>query len=148
MPRGYPTTIAGVFGRLILQETGCAIWPGGKRGPKGYGCVTYQSRLWFVHRLIYEHCVGPVPEGMVLDHVVCGNTACANFRHLEVVTPGENVLRGNSPHARNARKTHCPKGHPYSHRDKQGRVCRICLNERCKLRMRKVREAKRQSSSA
>jgi hypothetical protein len=148
MPRGYKNTIRDIFSRLIIQENGCAEWPQAKRGPKGYGAVTYQKKTHFAYKLIYEHFVGPVPEGMVLDHVVCNNPACCNFAHLEVVTPRENLMRGNSASAINSRKTHCPRGHLYSHRDKQGRVCRICLNERCKLRMRKVSQWKRQLKSA
>lgn len=138
MPRGQTNTIRNIFGRLILQENGCAEWPGAQRSKKGYGAVEYQGRLWFTHRLIFEHFVGPVPEGMQLDHL-CRNPRCCNFSHLEVVTQAENLRRGNSPSAINARKARCPRGHPYSHRDKTGRLCRTCINERGKLRMRKVR---------
>ncbi len=143
MPQGYRNTIRNIMGRLIIQEDGCAIWPQAKRGKKGYGCCEFEGRLRFVYHLLYEHFVGPIPEGLLLDHT-CRNTSCCNFAHLEPVTPKENIHRGNSPTAINARKMHCPRGHPYSHSDKQGRVCRICLNERCKLRMRRVRACQAQ----
>lgn len=147
MPRGYTTTIGSIMGRLIVQETGCALWPGAARGPKGYGKVGYQYKTVFVYKLLYEHFVGPVPEGLQLDHL-CRNPRCCNFAHLEEVTPAENLRRGNGVSAVNARKTHCPKGHPYSHTDKRGRVCRICVNERCKLKMRRVRAWKREQAQS
>lgn len=144
MPRGQVNTIRNIFGRLILQENGCAIWPQAKR--RGYGAVEYQGRMEVVHRLIYDHFVEPIPKGMELDHL-CRNRACSNFAHLEVVTTAENLRRGNSPSGINGRKTTCKNGHPFSHRDKQGRVCRICLNERHKLKMRRRRQLQAQSRS-
>jgi len=144
MPRGTTNTIRNIFGRLIIQENGCAEWPQATR--KGYGCCEFQGRMWVVHRLIYEHFVGLVPEGMQLDHL-CRNRRCCNFAHLEPVTCKENLLRGETINARNAAKTHCPRGHPYSHRDKKGRLCRICDNEKSKLLMRKKRAWKLKQSS-
>jgi hypothetical protein len=46
------------------------------------------------HRLSYEWLVGPVPEGMELDHL-CRVRHCVNPSHLEVVTHSVNVIRGN-----------------------------------------------------
>ena len=40
--------------------------------------------------------------------------ACVNPLHLEHVTKKENIMRGAWPCAINAKKTHCPRGHPYS----------------------------------
>lgn len=86
------------------------------------------------HRLMYENLVGEIPEGLVLDHL-CRVTRCVNPDHLEPVTVGENVLRGDGVRVQSS-KTHCPNGHPYSEANirliKQGkyivRTCRTCIN--------------------
>ena len=55
----------------------------------------------------------PIPDGMTIDHL-CHNRSCVNPDHMEIVTPGENVLRGFGVSAKAARKTHCPAGHAYA----------------------------------
>ena len=45
------------------------------------------------HRVYYERHVGPVPEGLELDHL-CRNPGCVNPEHLEPVTHAENIRRG------------------------------------------------------
>ena len=62
--------------------------------------------LVLAHRWSYEHHVGPIPEGLTVDHL-CRNTSCVNPEHMEVVTREENAYRGS----RNKDKTHCDKGH-------------------------------------
>lgn len=61
----------------------------GRIKPNGYGMIGQQ----YAHRLSYETHVGPIPEGLEIDHL-CRNRACINFRHLEPVTHSENALRG------------------------------------------------------
>lgn len=102
-------------GELVLahcvhdSQDECWPWTGAMQG-QGYG--QYGKPMRLAHRISYEFFVGPIPEGLTLDHL-CRNRQCVNPSHLEPVTRGENVLRGESLPARNARKTHCPKGHPY-----------------------------------
>jgi hypothetical protein len=91
--------------------TGCWIWRGWKN-PEGYGSTTVARRTRLAHRAMYELLVGPIPEGLQIDHL-CRTRDCVNPDHLEPVTARENTLRSNAPTAKNARKTHCPKGHPY-----------------------------------
>ncbi len=88
-----------------------------------------------VHRYIWECEVGPIPEGLVLDHQ-CRNRACCNVDHLRVVTyqvnSTENVV-GIGWQVHEA-KTHCPSGHVYdeanTYYDGRGRQCRACKNKR------------------
>lgn len=85
------------------------------------------------HRVSYETFVGPIPAGLTLDHL-CRNTLCINPAHLEPVTIKENVLRGDGPTARNARKTHCDRGHAFDETNtgpnaNGGRSCRACKRE-------------------
>jgi len=60
---------------------------------------------------MYEALIGPIPEGLVIDHL-CRVRNCVNPAHMEPVTNTENVLRGTGPTAVNAQKTHCKHGHP------------------------------------
>ena len=109
------------------QPDGCWNWLGSKS--RGYGYLNFKGKLYLAHRFFYERLKGPIPPGLTLDHL-CRNRSCCNPRHLEPVTSGENVLRGESWAGINSRKTHCKKGHPFNkentyHR-KTGRGCRIC----------------------
>lgn len=86
------------------------------------------------HRVAYVLLIGPILEGLTLDHL-CRNRASCNPWHLEPVTRGENVLRGISPPAINARKTHCLRGHVLAGRNLRhtatgGRRCRTCDRRR------------------
>lgn len=100
---------------------------------KGYGRVTIGGKPQLAHRAVYELYVGPIPDGMVIDHL-CRNRSCCNPDHLEVVTERENFLRGESPGAIIAKTGLCPRGHSmddYSitNKAKGYRACRTCLNE-------------------
>jgi hypothetical protein len=111
-------------------EGGCWLWTGARQSA-GYGNLKFDGEYVLAHRLAWETWVGPIPEGLVLDHVAergCTSTACCNPAHLEPVPQRTNVLRGSGPMAMNARKTHCPNDHEYDrfYRRKDGRVMRSC----------------------
>ena len=80
----------------VDEETGCWRWPGATNG-RGYGRVTVDGRPLLVHRIAHELFVGPIPEGLHVDHVHargCRHRDCANPAHLEAVTVAENKRRG------------------------------------------------------
>lgn len=95
----------------------------------GYGWFGVGRTAVLAHRWAYEHLVGPIPNGLELDHL-CRVRSCVNPSHLEAVVHRENVIRGEAgQHFGN--RTHCPQGHPYSgdnlYVDYQGhRLCRVC----------------------
>lgn len=129
--------------------TGCWLWMGcQRRGYGGYRVGGKGSAFRGAHRVAYETLVGDVSSGLQLDHI-CRNRDCVNPAHLEPVTARENTLRGQTPAARNAAKTHCPKGHAYdaenTHLDETTgrhiRVCRACGRENMRRFRAKQREA-------
>ena len=81
----------------------CWLWIGSthpSRGGRRYGNIRVNGRVVQAHRLSYELFVGPIPEGLTIDHVRtrgCTNTLCVNPKHLEPVTVRENIRRGSSP---------------------------------------------------
>lgn len=77
----------------------------GRRSSSGYGAPL------LVHRVSYELAVGPIPDGLTIDHL-CFVTSCVNPTHLEAVTMGENVRRNDGMSARHGRATICKRGHP------------------------------------
>lgn len=129
-PRRGVTDADRILSKVTVDdETGCWEWQG-YRQPAGHGRTRFGGRKVLVHRWVFEHLVGPIPDGLSLDHL-CRNPPCCNPDHLDAVDHRTNVLRGVGPAAINARKTQCPKGHPYdeanTHIDGLGRrVCRTC----------------------
>lgn len=117
----------------------CWVWQGALH--KGYGIMRVAGHQRPVHRVAWELEHGPIPDGLVIDHL-CRNRACVNTAHMELVTPGENVLRGEAPPAVYARRTHCIHGHPFAGENlklgtRDGRPIRIC--RACKRRQRRER---------
>ncbi len=126
------------FWDKVNKTDTCWLWTASK-DKRGYGRLNKGKHAQNVlaHRYSYELVHGKIPIGLELDHLkdICGNTSCVNPSHLEPVTHKENLLRGNSPMAINARKTHCPKGHEFNKENTYvsptgGRECRLCQSER------------------
>ena len=76
----------------IITESGCWIYMG-ELNRNGYGTVRKAGKRKMVHRLLFEHFVGPIPDAHVLDHG-CRVRCCCNPYHMEPVTVRENTLRG------------------------------------------------------
>ncbi len=73
--------------------------------------VWLNGKNWLVYRLLYTEEIGPIPDGLTLDHVTCQNGWCCNPHHCEPVPNGTNVSRALA--IRYAGRTACPQGHPY-----------------------------------
>ena len=94
-----------------VEFTGsCWLWRASRAGRMGYGSFWNGSAQVLAHRWAYEFCVGPIPEGLTIDHL-CLVVLCVRPDHLEPVSNRENVLRGGGACAQNARKTQCKRGH-------------------------------------
>lgn len=113
----------------------CWLWTAAHHGD-GYGLHRHLGRTSRAHRVAYELTIGPIPEGLMLDHL-CRVRDCVNPAHLEPVTNRENILRSEiTPPGINARKTHCIRGHEFTpdntlvRRDGAKRECRACIRER------------------
>lgn len=128
------------------------IWPDciewhGSRDKNGYGKVARKldgKTYYLAHRYFYAKCNGPIPDGLVLDHL-CRNTSCINPDHLEPVTQRVNIMRGTGMGARYGVRDACKNGHPYGEdppmRSDGGRRCVTCERE-IELRRQPRRRAK------
>lgn len=113
-------------------NTGCWLWLGAV-DRSGYGRMRLtgfgRRMMTGAHRMAWISRNGDVPAGMVIDHK-CRVRACVNPDHLRPLTPRANTLAGDSPVARNARATHCKRGHAFTPDGVVvggGRRYRLCL---------------------
>ena len=119
--------------RTVVTEEGCWEWRL-SRGAAGYGQATVRSRYKRpvgAHRLSYEMHVGPIPDGLTVDHW-CFNPPCVNPEHLRLLTLSE-----NASHQLDSYKTHCIRGHEFTSENTRfkdygngRRECRTCHRER------------------
>lgn len=78
--------------KVSHSSSGCWTWVGAILR-NGYGYFKGDERVMLAHRWSYEHFTGPIPEGLVLDHL-CRQRNCVNPQHLEAVTQSVNLQRG------------------------------------------------------
>lgn len=118
----------------------CWLWMGTMQ-KGGYGQIRMLVDGEIVksaHRVSWALAGRKLIDGLHLDHL-CRVRNCVNPDHLDQVTPQENNARGGSASARNARKTHCRRGHRFTpvntYRMKNGaRKCRACMSIADELR--------------
>lgn len=67
----------------------CWAWTGAKNR-KGYGEFWISGRTRRAHRLAWAMINGPIPSGLVINHL-CNTPSCVNVDHMEVVTPQRNT---------------------------------------------------------
>lgn len=126
------------FWACVQKTETCWLWTG-PISNRGYGHISVGRKTVLAHRFAYELLVGPIPEGLTLDHVHargCRSKACVNPGHLEPVTAQENQRRAY------ALITHCPQGHEYTSENmlRGRRECRQC-NREAALRRYHARKA-------
>lgn len=144
MAKHYPTVMERIFSRFEIHQNGCWIWTGTLNN-MGYAEIKVNRRNKFAHRVLYEAEIGPIPEGLELDHL-CRTPSCINPSHLEPVTHAENMRRGtiaSKARDRQKSKTHCPNGHEYTdantlvyHTD--WRQCKQCRHDQYMARKAKI----------
>lgn len=117
---------------IPVPESGCWLWLKSVDSG-GYANFSIMATTIRGHRFAYELFKGPIPHGLQPDHL-CRVRCCVNPDHLEAVTSKVNTLRGISPSAVQAKKTHCLQGHPFDKVKgrRHERYCSICNKAKCK----------------
>lgn len=113
-------------------NSGCWLWTAGTDA-RGYARIQTGNKPKRAHRVVYEMLVGPIPSGLVLDHL-CRVHGCVNPEHLEPVTQKTNIFRGEGIAAKHILKTHCDFGHEFTPENtyqhaKGWRYCKACRKE-------------------
>jgi hypothetical protein len=139
---------------IVVAPNACWIWTSA-RDTGGYGLIAGRNaagkyRQLKAHRVSYELHVGQIPSGMELDHL-CRVRECVNWRHLEPVTPRENMRRSPIVTATiHENKTHCINGHPFSGENlmirkrghKTSRACVTCHRAHAAKQAAKLRSVR------
>lgn len=138
MPGTRPSFAERVF-TYVDAFGDCWEWTGATKD--GYGVVGRGGRAAGneqTHRAVWQMLVGPIPEGLELDHL-CRNHSCCNPDHLEPVTPAVNKARGFGISILYSKRETCAFGHPLDGRTrdsksgKQIRYCKTCKREKIRL---------------
>lgn len=137
------------FWAKVSVTDDCWLWIGAISST-GYGNFWLSGRYISAHRASYEYAVGPIPDGLHIDHL-CRVRQCVNPSHLEPVTQRENTLRGETLPAANARKTHCLRDHPFTPENtyvsSAGRSCLTCRHTVLWPRFVENRRARREGAA-
>jgi hypothetical protein len=134
------------WSKVDKTET-CWLWTGWLKhngyGMFDLGVIDGKKIKLQAHRVSYEVFVGPLIDGMTIDHIkeVCSSRTCVRPDHLRQITRGANVLAGDTIAARNKAKTHCDRGHEFTPENiyvppkkPRSRYCRACMKVRSESR--------------
>lgn len=146
-PRRPPRQVADLpvdyerfWSKVGQGDNGCWAWRA-SLDAGGYGQFELHPTVLKAHRVSWELMLGPIPEGLPLDHL-CRNRACVNPEHLEPVTHRVNALRGLKGYAL---RTFCKSGrHDITLpenvyvRPTGKRQCRPCIEEASRRRHAKA----------
>jgi len=130
------------FWDKVRKTESCWLWTAYINN-RGYGKFNLNGNAEYSHRLSYIEAKGPIPKGLQIDHI-CRVRNCVKPDHLEAVTRKENILRGESIHAKNARKKKCLLGHKFVrviYPSRQQRRCLICHRIKMRAYSAKKKEA-------
>ncbi len=76
--------------KCFLKPSGCWYFSG-RRNDGGYGIILVGQELYRVHRIIYEHCVADIPDGLLVLHD-CDRPPCCNPAHLHLGDKQQNMI--------------------------------------------------------
>lgn len=111
-----------------VPESGCWVWMSGC-DKDGYGRTWRDGKSRKAHREFWQSTNGPIPEGLVIDHI-CRVRSCVNPDHMRVVDAVTNVMTNSGGiGAVNAKKSCCSRcGGPYERVKwtSSGRACVPC----------------------
>lgn len=105
------------FWAKVDKTDGCWNWTG---SGNVYGTFRFDGESGPAHRFAYERLIGPIPDGLHIDHL-CNNQRCVNPAHLEPVTRSENERRKYGDR--------CKRGHEFTPENtyiRPGRGTRSC----------------------
>ena len=105
----------------MIDDSGCWLWTGYVR-PDGYVTMNAFGRRTTLQQASFEAFIGPIPEGMEIDHL-CAIKHCANPLHLQPVLHAVNVRRRSWTGK-------CAAGHrlpPDAPTHQEVPVCLLCL---------------------
>lgn len=130
-----------IYSKIAFAEGGgCYLWTATK-GRSGYGHINWNGAVREAHRAVYTILISD-PGKLELDHLChnadlacpggrCSHRLCVRIGHLRPGSHRENVLAGRTFVADEAKRTHCPRNHPYDEvntfYERSGtRKCRTC----------------------
>lgn len=121
-----PTRVAELLSAKTIEADGCLIFTG-CISSDGYGMMRVKTEEGWrgrkTHRIAWVLRNGPIPEGMVIDHL-CGTRGCVNPDHMEIVSQSVNAKRSNRPGADTCGKCGGSDWKPNG----ASRRCRTCWN--------------------